>query len=154
VVYRSQLEEYLGEEEPEAAAVRSLEDLWANDLERGTTSIGTHRDDIEFMLAGKSMRNYGSQGEQRSAVLALLLADAGMEGEGGVRPLLLLDDVLSELDPERRALVLTALGNGINSQVIITAADRNLVPPQELARASVIEIGEGDFEYEREGSRV
>jgi len=141
-VYRSQLQAHAGEEDREAAAVRELEQQWGGDLERGATSIGTHRDDIEFRVGGKNMRVFGSQGEQRSTVLALLLAEAVTESPGGERPLLLLDDVLSELDPDRRGRLLGALGNGFRSQVIITAADYNLIPVGGCEAAVVLEIGQ------------
>src|SRR5204863_8847526 len=76
------------------------------DLERGFTGHGPHRDDLALRRDGRELRAYGSQGEQRLALLALLLAerDALAEARGTV-PLLLLDDVMSELDAERRGLL-------------------------------------------------
>src|SRR5439155_93545 len=69
------------------------------DLERGATSLGPHLDDIRIAASERDLRNYGSQGEQRLTVLSLLLAEAELlADQRGVPPLLLLDDVLSELD--------------------------------------------------------
>ena len=79
----------------------ALEDRLDRDLERGVTGIGPHLDDVVLASGGRELRSFGSQGEQRLAVLALLLAEAELIVERrGVPPLLLLDDVLSELDPE------------------------------------------------------
>lgn len=141
VVYRSQLDDFLMADDREAEATHELEQRWASDLERGATSLGTHRDDLEFMVEGKSMRVYGSQGEQRTTVLSLLLADAGVDADAPSRPLLLLDDVLSELDPGRRERLLQALGNGLGSQVLITAADFRLVPGNGGLNATILDIG-------------
>ena len=70
------------------------------DLDRGVTSLGPHLDDVVIAAAGRDLRSFGSQGEQRLALLALLLAEAEtIADRTGVPPLLLLDDVLSELDP-------------------------------------------------------
>jgi DNA replication and repair protein RecF len=80
-----------------------LEDRVDRDLERGATSLGPHLDDLGVLSAGRDLRTFGSQGEQRLAVLALLLGEAELlEERRGTRPLLLLDDVLSELDSDRR----------------------------------------------------
>ncbi|MHB0914437.1 MAG: DNA replication/repair protein RecF [Thermoleophilia bacterium] len=141
ITYISQLDRFIGSDDPDAQATRELEQQWSSDLERGTTNTGTHRDDVDFLVGGKSMRVFGSQGEQRSAVLSLLLADARMDCPEGSHPLLLFDDVLSELDPDRRRRLLAALGNGLGSQVIITAADPSLIPESALAEADVMEIG-------------
>jgi DNA replication and repair protein RecF len=89
--------------EGEAPTLERLDAALERDLERGTTSLGPHLDDVVLAAGGRDLRGYGSQGEQRLALLALLLAEADTIVERtGVPPLLLLDDVLSELDPERR----------------------------------------------------
>lgn len=157
VEYISQLSCLGGEEELEEKMVSALEDRWSDDLGRLATGIGTHRDDVDFTLSSRSLRAYGSQGEQRAAVLALLLADRRMGMESGAPPILLLDDVMSELDPERRRRLLTALaGNGErragsieaasnvgDPQTIITAADTGLFTEEELGAACVIEVHRG-----------
>ena len=107
---------------PEALAAR-LE----RDLERGTTGLGPHLDDVGILADARDLRVYGSQGEQRLAVLSLLLAEAEVLTErAGVPPLLLLDDVLSELDERRRRVLLGALPAG--GQAVITATDAAALP--------------------------
>ncbi|MFA6002295.1 MAG: DNA replication and repair protein RecF, partial [Thermoleophilia bacterium] len=129
----SQIKEVCDAPDPEAALVDKYRERWSYDLERLSTGIGTHRDDVDFILSARSLKPFGSQGEQRAAVLALLLAERNLSwGEGDRRPLLLLDDVMSELDPERRRRLMGALGakggahENASGQVIITAADTGL----------------------------
>lgn len=94
------------------------------DLKFGTTNAGVHKDDIAVTLNGRDARAYASQGQQRSLALALKLAEASIsEQRTGERPVLLLDDVLSELDDRRRQFVLTGITGG---QVIITACEPEL----------------------------
>ena len=81
-----------------------------DDLRRGQTSIGPHRDDFHLYLSGKTVRDFGSQGQVRSCVLALRLAEViEMESRTGEPPLVLLDDLASELDPLRKKRVLSLL---------------------------------------------
>src|SRR5207245_794939 len=111
--------EYLGPPEDMAAAVHNS---LAEDLRRGTTSIGPHRDDLRVLLGCQDARGYGSQGQQRTAVVSLKLAEAELVARRtGERPVLLLDDVLSELDLERRVALLRHVGGG--GQVVITSVD-------------------------------
>jgi DNA replication and repair protein RecF len=96
------------------------------DLERGFTTHGPHRDDVAFVRDGRELRAYGSQGEQRLALLALLLAErAALEEERGAPPLLLLDDVMSELDAVRRNRLVERLRVG---QSVVTTTDLAHVP--------------------------
>jgi DNA replication and repair protein RecF len=97
-----------------------------SDLERGFTGHGPHRDDLALLRDGRELRIYGSQGEQRLALLALLLAErAALEDERGDPPLLLLDDVMSELDATRRQRLVERLHSG---QSVITTTDLAHVP--------------------------
>jgi DNA replication and repair protein RecF len=92
------------------------------DLERGFTTHGPHRDELSLELDGRAIRRYGSQGQQRLALLALLLAERDvLAGARTATPLLLLDDVLSELDGHRRDRLLDLLERG--GQTLITTAD-------------------------------
>ena len=111
----------------EEPTVVELERLLRRDLERGTTGAGPHLDEIAIVSGDRDLRSYGSQGEQRLAVLSLLLAEASLLTERrGVPPLLLLDDVLSELDAGRRAVLVRQLeGRG---QTVITTTTRDALP--------------------------
>ncbi len=119
--------------EGEPPTRESLEAVLARDLERGTTSLGPHLDDVLLSSAGRDLRSFGSQGEQRLALLALLLAEAeAITAQTGVAPLLLLDDVLSELDPARRRILAERV-RGVG-QALITATDAAMLPadPDQL----------------------
>jgi DNA replication and repair protein RecF len=108
----------------------------ADDLRRGVTLVGPHRDELALAIAGLPGRTHASQGEQRSLALALRLAAHRVVGEAvGASPVLLLDDVFSELDPERSEALLTHLPPG---QALLTTA--GLVPesarPGKVVRVS------------------
>jgi DNA replication and repair protein RecF len=112
-----------------------LEQRRDQDIRLGRSSWGPHLDELKLLAGGKALRKYGSQGQQRTALLALLFAErqALLEARR-VTPLLLLDDVMSELDPGRRERLVARLDDG--GQVLITAADEESVPA--AARASVV----------------
>ena len=115
--------EYRGE----GVSAQALDERLDRDLERGATGLGPHLDDVGVLAGDRDLRLYGSQGEQRLAVLALLLGEAAaLADRTGDPPLLLLDDVLSELDPERRrALAGLIAGRG---QALVTATDASFLP--------------------------
>lgn len=97
-----------------------------NDIYRGSTSVGPHRDDIDFSINSISLKSFGSQGQQRSAILSLKLAELEfLKAETGEYPVLLLDDVMSELDTNRREKLLSILQDN-NVQTLITATDKSL----------------------------
>jgi DNA replication and repair protein RecF len=119
--------------EGEPPTREALDAALARDLERGTTSLGPHLDDILLSSSGRDLRSFGSQGEQRLALLALLLAEAeAITARSGVPPLLLLDDVLSELDPARRRILAERVRGA--GQALITATDAAMLPavPDQL----------------------
>ena len=97
------------------------------DISRGHTRHGPHLDELELSLGGRSLRRYGSQGEQRGALLALLFAERRALLEARASPLMLLDDVMSELDPERRALLARRLQEG-GGQAVLTATEPEQLP--------------------------
>ena len=100
-----------------------------SDLDRGFTTHGPHRDDVALVRDGRELRAYGSQGEQRLALLALLLAErSALQDERGAPPLLLLDDVMSELDADRRERLVERLRVG---QSVVTTTDLAHVPGAE-----------------------
>ncbi len=107
------------------------------DLRLGRTSWGPHLDELKIELADRSLRRYGSQGQQRTALLALLFAEReALLAAHRVAPLLLLDDVMSELDPPRRERLVERLLAG--GQALIAAADEDSVPP--AARRRVVRM--------------
>jgi DNA replication and repair protein RecF len=112
----------------------NLERRLEQDVTRGSTGLGPHLHDVAVSAGGRDLRSYGSQGEQRLAVLSLLLAEADLLVERGHgAPLLLLDDVLSELDTERRAKLAESLRRfGTQALVTATAASALPVAPGEL----------------------
>jgi DNA replication and repair protein RecF len=119
---------------PEALAAR-----FGQDVERGATGVGPHLDDVEILSGDRDLRGFGSQGEQRLAVLTLLLAEAELVTERrGVPPLLLLDDALSELDEPRRRILSERIG--LAGQAIVTATGSEALP---LAPAQLIEVSPG-----------
>jgi DNA replication and repair protein RecF len=128
--------------EARAPSMETLEARLERDLDRGATGEGPHLDDVEILAGARDLRTFGSQGEQRLAVLALLLAEAELVRERrGVPPLLLLDDVLSELDPERRrvlAELLPAFG-----QALITTTSEAALPgePNQVVEVDAGEAG-------------
>lgn len=103
---------------------RRLQETLNDELRRGMTLTGPHRDDLVIRLDGLELAAYGSRGQQRLVVVAMKLAEADLiQAEAGEPPVLLLDDVLSELDLEHRHTLLTAIGS-LKSQVLLTATDR------------------------------
>jgi DNA replication and repair protein RecF len=119
--------------EGRAATVADLEARLERDLERGSTGAGPHLDDVVLSAGQRDLRSFGSQGEQRVAVLALLLAEAEVLAERhGAPPLLLLDDVLSELDRRRREALVELLPPSGQTLMTSTAADALAVEPDQL----------------------
>jgi DNA replication and repair protein RecF len=115
--------------EGEQLTVAALEQRLDRDIDRGVTGIGPHLDDIVLAAGTRELRSFGSQGEQRLAMLALLLAEAELiTARRGVPPLLLLDDVLSELDPERRRILAARVAAA--GQALITATDAAMLPTE------------------------
>jgi len=111
-----------------------LEARLQRDIDRGATGAGPHLDDVTIASGDRDLRRFGSQGEQRLAVLSLLLAEAELLPA----PLLLLDDVLSELDPGRREVLAARLAG--MGQAMITATHRSSLP---AAPAQVVEVEVG-----------
>jgi DNA replication and repair protein RecF len=114
-----------------------LEERRDQDIRLGRSSWGPHLDELKLTTTGRSLRRFGSQGQQRAALLALLFAEREVLLRARrTTPLLLLDDVMSELDPGRRERLVARLDDG--GQVLITAADEESVPA--LARQSVVRM--------------
>jgi DNA replication and repair protein RecF len=119
---------------------RELIERRAGDLERGFTTHGPHRDDLALLHGTRPLRTLGSQGQQRVGLLALLFAERDVLGARGRPPLMLLDDVMSELDATRRERLSELVRAG--GQAIITTTDIDHVPgasSSDVAVASVLD---------------
>jgi DNA replication and repair protein RecF len=113
--------------------IQALEKRLDEDLERGTTGLGPHLHDFAIAAGGRELRRFGSQGEQRLAVLSLLLAEAELLAlRGPAPPLLLLDDVLSELDERRRRTLAERIGAGTQALITSTSAAALPAEPDQL----------------------
>jgi DNA replication and repair protein RecF len=133
--------------EGEAPSAADLEARVDRDLERSATGLGPHLDDLGVLSAGRDLRTFGSQGEQRLAVLALLLGESELlEERRGTRPLLLLDDVLSELDAERRRILAERLRVG--GQALVTSASRGALPGEPSQLLEVAQRDDGTSEVQ------
>jgi DNA replication and repair protein RecF len=122
--------------------VAELQERLAGDLERGFSGHGPHRDELAIVRDGRELRVYGSQGEQRLALLALLLAERSvLARERGRTPLMLLDDVMSELDGERRELLVGELSAA--GQSVIATTDLGHVPTAGEAHVTRLRISPG-----------
>jgi len=132
-------------EAPDEEALRAR---WAagraRDLALRTTLAGPHRDDFALKVAGQAAKDFGSEGQQRSLVLALRLAQAAwFHAKSGVRPVLLADDVLGELDPVRRGKFWATIDP--ESQILATGTSR---PEADLGAWQVWRVQDGDFQPE------
>jgi DNA replication and repair protein RecF len=144
--------EQAGQPEPEEAGaiepvmLQALERRAGEERARKTTLVGPHRDDVVFTLDGRPARAFGSQGQQRSIALAWKLAELrAIEEIGGRRPVLLLDDVMSELDEARRDALLGVVREDI--QTIVTTTNLGYFSPRVAKSATVLEVG-------RDGNRA
>lgn len=130
--------------EAEQALLQELARTRRSDIRAGFTTAGPHRDDLEITLDGISARAYGSQGQQRSAVLALKLAEAeALSQLTGEAPVVLLDDVMSELDQSRQDYLLNHLHG---RQVFITCCSPETVSRLETGRRFKVEAGRVEAE--------
>lgn len=121
---------------------RKLTDAMQREMDRGMSLIGPHKDDIELTLEGTGdMKKYGSQGQKRTCVLALKLSETKiLEDETGKRPVLLLDDVLSELDKDRQRLLLK---NIEKTQVFITCTDAERLKNASERPTKLFKVSDG-----------
>ena len=131
----------LSREELAECFLARLEEVRPDDLRRQQTTVGPHRDDVALAIDGRDARSFGSQGQQRSIVLALKMAEVLVsEDVTGSRPLLLLDDVMSELDETRRQSVIEFAQSGI--QTVVTTTNLGYFSDELLGRSKVVEFGE------------
>src|SRR5512142_1101153 len=122
-----------------------LHDVRGEEIARGITTIGPHRDDLRFLANDIDLGNYGSRGQVRTALLSLKLAEVNwMKDRTGEWPVILLDEVMAELDLQRRADLLKYVGE--SEQVLFTTADLHLFPEEFAAKAEVWHVEGGKIE--------
>jgi DNA replication and repair protein RecF len=130
---------------PDAVRVRFAQEmkrLRPIEIRRGLTMAGPQRDDLEFLINDQDVRSYGSQGQQRTCVLATKLAEIEfMHTQTGMYPVLLLDDVMSELDENRRRFFLGTVSGRV--QTFITATGLETFPEEFVSQAQVMRIVDG-----------
>lgn len=151
LIYSTNIEIVYDEEEMEARYYKLLKSKIDNDIDSRSTSIGPHRDDLIMNVNGMNVKTFGSQGQQRTVVLSIKLAEVQLiKNEKGFYPVLLLDDVFSELDAERREYLVKSFKD---MQTIITGTDvLDLIDLENLDK-SIFYI-EGGFLKEGVGSAL
>ncbi|APX71581.1 DNA replication/repair protein RecF [Companilactobacillus allii] len=126
---------------------QAFKDNTQKEIQRGVTLFGPHRDDIKFLINDKNVQDFGSQGQQRSVALSLKLAEVELIKEQvGDYPVLLLDDVLSELDQKRQTHLLSSIGNGI--QTFITTTSLEDVDQKIVKNPNILNITNGKVQQE------
>lgn len=144
VAYRPSIGE-LGSsrEETEEIMLAALATARTDELRRGLTLVGPHRDEVSFSIDGRAARDFGSQGQQRSLVLAWKIAEVEVTRDIlGISPILLLDDVMSELDAERREAIMVFIEGGI--QTVITTTNLGYFSDSVLDAAKVVRVDAGE----------
>ena len=132
----------MGRAELEQAFRAALKERQREEMARGVTLVGPHRDEMRFMANGMDMGDFGSRGQQRTSVLALKLAQViWMREQVGEEPVLLLDEVLAELDPHRRRCLLSYIGQ--SHQTIVTTTDIHRFDQNFVRGASILTVHAG-----------
>ena len=147
--YQSQVPEAARTDVAQAKA--ALEELIAKhqerELDQGTTLVGPHRDDVAFIVNDKNVASFGSQGQQRTTALAVKLAEIDlMKAQTGEYPVLLLDDVLSELDDDRQTHLLKAIQNKV--QTFLTTTSLDGIAKEIIEAPAVYRVADGQLTKE------
>lgn len=133
-----------------AALIERFSKSRARELQQGTTLVGPHRDDLQFLVNEKNVQTFGSQGQQRTTALAVKLAEIDlMKEETGEYPVLLLDDVLSELDTHRQTHLLKTIQDRV--QTFITTPSLSDIAQQLINEPKVFAIKAGQLTEEKDG---
>ena len=130
-----------------AAYRRRIADVRPKEAWNGVSLVGPQRDDLRVSLSGRDVAAHASRGQQRTIILALKLAETDLLGTDGPRPIVLLDDVFSELDADRASRLADLLGGG--RQVIVTTADPRTIDAERAAAAALWRIVDGRLERDR-----
>ena len=132
----------ISEDEIRQGFTAALKQNRSEEIHRGVTTLGPHRDELRFLVGGIDLGDYGSRGQIRTALLALKLAEIEwMKSRTGQCPVLLLDEVLAELDIQHRADLLAYLEK--IEQAMLTTTDLNLFPPGFIEKTKVWKVGSG-----------
>lgn len=147
--YESTLKEYQGKSvlELKQSLIEQYKTMMDKEIFQGTTLLGPHRDDVRFMLNDKNVQVYGSQGQQRTAALSVKLAEIDlMKEKTHEYPILLLDDVLSELDGARQTHLLKTIQNKV--QTFLTTPGLSDVAQQLINKPKIFRIDNGKITEE------
>ncbi len=132
-------------EEIRTGFLARLQQLRGEDIGRGATSIGPHRDELRFLADGTDLGDYGSRGQIRTTLLSLKLAEVDwMKERTGEWPVILLDEVMAELDLQRRSDLLHYVEK--SEQVLVTATDPGMFDPEFVKRSEVWKVEQGSIE--------
>lgn len=143
VLYKSNLSEYFGDD-IKSKLLDKYKSIYKREIKLGTTLIGPHRDDLEFYLKDKNLKDYGSQGQQRLAVLSMKLSEIEIfKIYKNTYPILLLDDVFSELDDIKKNNIMKFIKDNI--QVIITTTDLKKINKKSFTSAKIFKIKNGEI---------
>ncbi|MEN2766779.1 DNA replication/repair protein RecF [Ornithinibacillus xuwenensis] len=148
IVYSPTIEvlESTTKEKIESNYQEKFKQIEEKEIERGTSLIGPHRDDILFYVNGKDVQTYGSQGQQRTTALSIKLAEIDLiYNEVGEYPILLLDDVLSELDDFRQSHLLNTIQGKVQTFVSTTSVDG--IHHETLEKAEIFRVKNGTVTY-------
>jgi DNA replication and repair protein RecF len=129
-------------DEVRAGFLTRLKEIRSEEIARGVTTIGPHRDELRFLANGIDLGDYGSRGQIRTTLLALKLAEVNwMKERTGEWPVILLDEVMAELDLQRRADLLKYVGE--TEQVLFTATDAKMFAPEFIEKSEVWTVQDG-----------
>lgn len=149
-IYSSAIEKNMSEQEISQALHAKFTKVREQEEARGTTLVGPHRDDLQFFVNGVNVQTYGSQGQQRTTALSLKLAEIELiHKEKGEYPILLLDDVLSELDDHRRSHLLAAIQGKV--QTFVTNTSLEGLDDEILKQATIYTVQQGQIKLMKEG---
>src|SRR5947209_5815792 len=147
IVYRPSLDEAATVADGHLPSIfqRRMAQLQTKEIYQGMTLCGPHRDDLQFLVDGMDAQSYGSRGQQRSIALSLRLAELRyMTNRTGEQPILLLDEVMAELDDDRRRLLLGLME--VHPQVLATTANLEAFPDEFRQRCTVMRVEPGKIE--------
>ena len=146
----SSVSDKMSKEELLSQLQKDYEKAKEQEIDQGTTTLGPHRDDLVFYVNEKNVQTYGSQGQQRTTALSLKLAEIELMYEmTGEYPILLLDDVLSELDDSRQTHLLNAIQNKV--QTFITTTSLDGVQMDLLQNPRIFKVENGEISTEEIG---